>query len=138
MRQGLVDDLGGDRSDWHGAVRLGSFHLMELQDFIGEAIALIGVALLWLQTNRARQKERETRAEERGAFQQWRDSVNARLESRRDEYEKLKDQIATDHSGLRARVDEGFGDTDTMLDGIKTMVLGMRGELRGAGVLGKD
>ena len=111
---------------------------MEIQDFVGEAIALIGVAAVWIQTSRARQKEREVRAEERGEHKQWRRSVDARLDSRRDEYESLKKQIASDHSGLRARVDEGFGDTDTQLDGIKGMVLGMRGELRGAGVLGKE
>lgn len=111
---------------------------MELHDFIGEAIALLGVAFVWLQTSRARQKERETAAEARGELRQWRNSVDARLDSRRDEYEALKRQIASDHSGLRERVDQGFGDTDTQLDGIKGMVLGMRGELRGAGVLGKE
>lgn len=109
---------------------------MELKDVLTIAVAFAGVALVWLQMSRAMGKEREARAEERGEFRQWQNSVNSRLDSRRDEYEALKVQIATDHRGLRARVDEGFGDTDTMLDGIKTMVLGMRGELRGAGVIG--
>ena len=111
---------------------------MEIQDFVGHAVALAGVVFVWLQTSRARQKERESRAEERGEFKQWRRSVDARLDSRRDEYEALKKQIASDHSGLRDRVDVGFDATDTQLDGIKGMVLGMRGELRGAGVLGKE
>ena len=82
-------------------------------------------------------KEREARAEERGEFKQWRSSVDARLDSRRDEYEALKAQIATDHQGLRARVDTGFDDTDLMLTGVRDMVTDMRGELRGAGVLSK-
>lgn len=110
---------------------------MEIHDFIGEAIALIGVAAVWLQTNRARQKERETRAEERGEHKQWRSSVDARLDSRRDEYKELKKQIATDHLGLRQLVDTGFSDTDSMLTGVRDMVTEMRGELRGAGVLAK-
>ena len=110
---------------------------MEIHDFIGEAIALIGVAAVWLQTNRARQKERETRAEERGEHKQWRRSVDARLDSRRDEYEELKKQIATDHLGLRQRVDTGFDDTDSMITGVRDMLIDMSGELRGAGVLGK-
>ena len=110
---------------------------MEIHDFIGEAIALIGVAAVWLQTNRARQKERETRAEERGEHKQWRRSVDARLDSRREEYDALKLQIANDHRGLRTRVDTGFDDTDSMITGVRDMLIDMSGELRGAGVLGK-
>ena len=119
-----------------------------LQDFIGEAIALAGVAFVWIQTSRARQKERtdtaetrrkegEIRAEERGELKQWRRSVDGRLDSHGEEYEALKAQIATDHRGLRERVDTGFDDTDSMLTGVRDMVIDMRGELHGAGILGK-
>ena len=110
---------------------------MEIHDFIGEAIALLGVAFVWIQTSRARQKEREAAAEERGELRQWRRSVDARLDSRRDEYEALKRQIAADHSGLRERVNTGFDDTDSMITGVRDMLTDMRGELRGAGVLAK-
>ena len=121
---------------------------MELKDVLSIAVAFAGVALVWLQmsramqrdreeTRRAMQSERETRAEERGAFQQWQGSVNARLDSRREEYEQLKEQIKVDHGGLRERVDLGFNDTDGMITGVRDMLTDMRGELRGAGVLSK-
>ena len=111
---------------------------MELKDILGIAVAFAGVALVWLQMSRAMAREREARAEERGAFQQWQSSVNSRLDSRRNEYEALKAQIKADHSGLRERVDTGFDDTDSMITGVRDMLTDMRGELRGAGVLGKQ
>ena len=64
------------------------------------------------------------------------DALDRQVQSRRADIKALQEQIKVDHSSLRERVDLGFNDTDGMITGVRDMLTDMRGELRGAGVLG--
>lgn len=108
---------------------------MSLHDIIGEVIAVV-VALVAIGTFwRARTKDAIARAEERGELRKWREGVDARLESRKDEYKELRRQIHDDHKQLSERVDAHFDVNGKALDGIEKRVERLTGILEGKGAI---
>ena len=131
--------------------------------FAGAGVALLSLLIGYLvyrhQVNEAkdeRYKEREERATREGEqnvrmnnmehdvqvlhsrIDKHDEENQSRSKDLSDKMDRLREAGSSEHRELRNRVEDGFSTTDNVLSGLLENVAGIRGELRGLGVIKKE
>ena len=125
----------------------------ELNDYIGEVIAVLALCFTIWKFSRDRTKDkdeqfrreaaaRETSAEEHGENKQWKLQVERKLEDRKTEIKELMNEMDTRLTGMESRysteiqrlrdeIHNEFKSTDTLLNNFMGEVRQLKGRLEG-------